>query len=308
MLRYGSIVVFIIGMLLVILGATKILAGVTSAGVSLLFLGALLFGLSFIPRPDSDSTVDAMSPLERLTKIFYAPTEVFQNLRRHPRWFIALLLMALASVVYYNAFLYRLTPERVVNYAVDKTLEMPMLNDEARAEIEKNRAKSIADAKNPVLIAGSAVGTFTGQVFLYTFLGVILFLFALAMGGKMNFWQALTASVYASFPVVIITKLLSLVILFIKDPIDIHPIIGQGSLVQDSLNFLVTPADNPVLFVLLGFFGLLNFYWLWLLATGMKNTGERVTPTTAWTTAIVIWACWLLLSVTLTLLFPSFIS
>lgn len=305
MLRYSSIVVFLIGVVFIILGATKIVPGITGTGVSLLLLGALLFGLSFVPKPEGEL---AMSPIERLTKIFYAPTEVFQNLRLNPRWFIAILLMTIVSTLYYNAFLYRMTPERVVNYAVDKMMEMPMLNDEARAEIEKNRAKSIAETKDPVTIAGNTVGTFTGQVFMYAFLGVVLFLFALVMGGKMNYWQAFAASVYASFPVVIVTKLLSLVILFIKDPIDIHPIIGQGSLIQDSLNFLITPAQNPVLYVLLGFFSLLNFYWVWMLATGMKNTGERVSSTAAWTAAIVIWAVWLLFSLILTLLFPSFIS
>ena len=308
MLRYSSIVVFIVGIVLIILGVTGILSGITGTGVSILLLGALLFGLSFVPKPESDSPVDPMSPFERLTKIFYAPTEVFQNLRRHPRWFIALLIMAIVSAVYYNAFITRLTTERVVNYAIDKTLEMPMLNDEARAQIEKNRAKSIAETKNPIIRAGGAVSNFAGQVFLYAFLGLVLWLFALIMGGKMNYWQAFAASVYASFPVVIIIKLLSLVILFLKDPLEIHPIIGQGSLVQDNLNFLVTPADNPVLYVLLGFFALLNFYWLWLLATGMKNTGERVSATAGWTAALTIWAVWLLFGVLMAFLFPSFIS
>ena len=308
MLRYSSIVVFIIGMILIILGVTNILPGITGTGISMLLLGALLFGLSFVPKPESDSPVNAMSPVERLTKIFYAPTEVFQNLRRHPRWFIAVLLMTIVSAVYYNAFLTRLTPERVVNYAIDKTLEMPMMNDAARAQVESNRAKSIEETKSPVARAGSAVNTFAGQVFLYAFLGLVLWLFALVMGGKMNYWQAFVASVYASFPVVIIMKVLSLVILFLKDPLEIHPIIGQGSLVQDNLNFLVTPADNPVLYVLIGFFSLLNFYWLWLLATGMKNTGERVSATAGWTAAITIWTVWLIFGVIMALLFPSFIS
>lgn len=307
MLRYSSIVVFVIGVILIVLGATKIIPNTVTAGVSLVFLGALMFGLSFVPKPEVIEG-EAMSPIERLTKIFYAPGEVFQNLRRHPRWVIAVLIMALFSTAYYNAFLYRMTPERVVNYAIDKTLQMPMLNDEARAGIEKSRAQSIAENKDPVARVGTAISSFVGLVFLYAFLGVVLFLFALMMGGKMNYWQAFSAAVYASFPVVILTKLLSLVILFIKDPVDIHPILGQGSLVQDNLSFLVTPSANPVLFVLLSFFGLLNFYWLWLLATGMKNAGERVSSTAAWASAIIIWSVWLLFSITMTFLFPSFLS
>lgn len=308
MLRYSAIVVFIIGIIVLILGITKIVPNTTGTGVSLLFLGGLLFGLSFVPKPDSDSPVGEMSAFERLTKIFYAPAEVFQNLRRHPRWLVAILIMTVLSAIYSNAFMYRLTPERITNYAIDKTLEMPMMNEQARAQVESTRKETIEDAKSPISRVTQAVNSFVGQTFLYAFLGLVFWLFALAMGGKINFWQAFSASVYAAFPIAVINRVLSLIILFIKDPTDIHPILGSSSLVQDNLGVLVTPADNPVLYVLLSAFSLLQFYWIWLMATGLKNAGERVSPTTAWTATIVVWLIGVTLSVVMALIFPSFFS
>ena len=310
MLRYSAIGVFVVGVIIIVLGATKVVPNVISAGVGLALLGALLFGLSFVPEPASESQVGEMSPIERLTKIFYAPAEVFQNLRLHPRWLIAILVMTVVSAAYTNVFMNRLGVERFTNYTIDKTLEMPMIanNEEARKSVEAGRAQAIADNKNPVTRVAQTVNTFVGLVFWYAFLGLVFLLFALAMGGKINFWQAMSAAVYAGFPVFIINKLLSFIILFLKDPTEIHPILGSNTLVTDSLNFLVKSSENPVLYVFLGAFSLLNLYWIWLIATGLKNAGERVTGTIAWSAAVGVWLILLTFGVVMAFLFPSFIS
>jgi hypothetical protein len=305
--RLAGIIVAVIGLLIAILSVLKVIPGLTQTGVVMILLGGLMIGLSFVDKPESDET-PRMPTAETLTKIFYAPGEVFQNLRRHPRWLVAVLIMSVLSAIFYNAFLYRLTPERVTNFAIDKTLEMPMMDDEARRQVEAGRAQAIEDSKNPVQRAAQSISSFAGQVFLYAFLGAVFFLFALAMGGKINYWQAFAAAVYASFPIAVIRFVLNTIILFIKDPIEIHPITGQGSLIQDNLNFLVTSSEHPVLYTLLSAFSLLAFYWIWLNATGLKNAGERVTPAIAWSATLAIFLIGLTLSVIAALLFPSFIS
>jgi hypothetical protein len=307
--RLAGIIVAVVGLLLTVLSALKVTAGLTSTGVCLILLGALMIGLSFISKPDPIETPRTSTP-ETLAGMFYAPSEVFQNLRRHPRWLVAVLIMSVLSAVFFNAFMYRLTPDRVTNYAIDKTLEMSMIanNEEARKNVEAGRAQALEDNKNPILRAGQAVNGFVGQVFLYAFLGAIFFVFALAMGGQINYWQTFSAAVYAAFPIAVVRFVLGLIVLFIKDPIDIHPITGQGSLIQDNLNFLVVPSENPVLYVLLSTFSILMFIWIWLNATGLKNAGEKVSSTTAWTASITIFAVILLLSVVSALLFPSFMS
>jgi hypothetical protein len=304
---WAGIIVAASGLLVAVLGALKVLPGMIGTGIWIILGGVLIFGLSFIPKPGADAA-PRMTTADTLLKIFYAPTEVFQNLRRHPRWLVAVLVMSLFSTIYTNAFINRLTAERVVNFTIDKTKEMSFLNDEARANIEKGRADSIEENKNPVRRAGQAVGSFIGLVFWIALLSAIFFLFALAMGGKLNFWQAFAATAYAMLPIYVLRYGLSLIILYLKDPTEIHPIIGANSLVQDSLNFLVTSADNPVLFSLLSAFSLLGFYWLWLNATGLKNAGERVTPTAAWTSVLSIWLLGVVLGVVAALLFPGFLS
>ncbi len=307
--RLAGIIVAVVGFAVAVLGALNVVHGLTQPGIALILLGGLVIGLSFVSKPETEGTSRMPTP-ESLLNIFVSPSEVFQNLRRHPRWLAAALIMAFLSAAYGNLFYYRLTPERVANYAIDKTLEMSFIqnNDQARSQVEAGRPQAIADAKDPVVRSGQAVSGFVGTVFWYAFLSGVFFLFVIAFGGKINYWQSFAAVVYASFPVSVIRFVLNTIILFIKDPAEIHPIMGQSSLIQDNLNFLVMPADHPVIYTLLGTLSLLWFYWVWLNATGLKNAGERVSGTTAWTASISIFVLILLLVATVALMFPSFYS
>jgi hypothetical protein len=305
--RLAGIITAAVGFLVALLGILKVVPGGTQAGIVVLLCGGLIIGLSFIDKPSSEG-VERMSTGATILNIFIAPGEVFRNLRYHPRWLAALLIMSVLASVYAGLFTMRMTPERITNYAIDKTLEMPMLNDDARREIEKGRVQAIADAKDPVARVAQAVSGFAGYVFLYAFAALIFFVFILVMGGRINYWQAFSAAVYAALPVSVIQTLLSTLVLFIKDPDEIHPLMGQRTLVQDNLGFLVTPSENPVLFTLLGSIGILAFYWIWLLATGLKNTGERVSNGAAWTASIGTYALLVMLGLAMAALFPSFIS
>ena len=117
-----------------------------------------------------------MSRERALINIFVSPGEVFQNLRRHPRWLVAVLVMTIASSIFANLFVYRLGAERIANFAIDKTLEMSMIqnNEDAKKNVEASRPQAIADAKDPVVRAGQAVNGFVG-VILVRFSGLVFF-------------------------------------------------------------------------------------------------------------------------------------
>lgn len=307
--RIAGIIAAVAGVLVIVLSVLKIIPSLTTTGIVLILLGILIVGLSFIPKPDTGDTV-RMSTASSFINIFFSPAEVFQNLRRHPRWLAALLIMWLMSAVFFNLFLIRLTPERVTNYTIDKTLEMPMLanNEDARKQIEVGRADALEQNKNPVLRAGQSINSFVGQVFLYAFLAAVFLIFALAMGGQINYWQAFSATIYAAFPIAVIRFIIGTIILFVKDPADIHPILGQTALVQDNLGFLFNPAESPVLYTLLSSLGLLMFYWLWLNSTGLKNAGEKVTPTIAWSATLTIFFVIILFGTIMSWAFSGFLG
>lgn len=307
--RLAGIIVAALGLVVAILSITKIVPHLTQPGVAMILLGGLIIGLSFIDKPDPEGT-ERMSTGSTLGNIFFAPGEVFRNLRRHPRWLVALLLVSILSTAYSNLFMQRLGAERVANFAIDKTMEMGMIanNEDAKKGIEQGRADAVEQAKNPVARAGQAVSSFAGSVFGYCFLAAIFMLFLMAMGGKIDFWQAFSAAIYASFPVSVVRNLLNTLLLYLKDPSDIHPILGQQSLIQDNLSFLVTPSQNPIIYTLLASFSVMMLYWVWMNATGLKNAGEKVSGGSAWSATIGVFVLMLLLGVAMAALFPSFIS
>jgi hypothetical protein len=305
--RLAGIIVAAVGLIAAVLSIMGVIPGLTQAGIVLILFGGLIIGLSFIDKPMSDGA-DRMSTPSTLANMFVSPSDVFRNLRRHPRWLVAALIISALSATYNNLFVNRLGAERVANYTIDKTLEMPIMNDEAKKQVEAGRAAAIEDAKNPVRRAGQAVSGFAMSVVGYTILALIFMLFAMAMGGSLYFWQAFSAAVYAYFPFSVIRSVLNTLVLYLKDPSEIHPILGQQTLIQDNLNFLVLPAQHPVIYTLLGSLSILGFYWIWLNATGLKNSGEKVSGSIAWSASIGVYALLLCLGLAMAALFPSFIS
>ncbi len=306
--RFISIILLVVGVALLIAGITRIApAGTTPLGVGLAFFGALLFGLSFIPRPQPAADAPApLSPAERVLGIFYEPGRVFQNLRTHPRWLAAFFVIAICTALYSVAFVQRMTPEAIANKMSDKIIESGWIPAE---NIPSFREEQLAGIAAPVARVAATTNAAVGLFALMAFFAALYLLGVLMFGGRINFWQALAVAFYATLPVVVIQKLLSLLLLYLKDRDDINLIIDQSGLVRDNLGVLFSPARHPVLFVAASFIGVLSFYGVWLTATGLRNTGERVSSGAAWTIALTLWLLGMVFSVVWGgLLFPNFLS
>jgi len=306
-LRVPAIVFVVLGLIVLALGIAKFLPGGIATGLAFACFGALLFAFSFIPLPETTGAEEPpLSGLQKVAGIFYEPTRVFRNLRAHPRWLAALLVVGSVNVIYTVAFVQRLTPERIVDYTMEKLEQSPIKPPPDRMEAAKEQAMQAA--KQPVQRAQSAAKSFVGLFVFAAFVAGVVLLLVLAFGGRMNFWQAFATTLYAWLPVAVIMKLVSLVILYIKAPEDIHPIMGQETLLQDNLGILFAPADHPALFVLGSVIGVLSFYGLWLRAKGLANAGTKVSSTTAWGVSITLFILALIIGMIFATLFSSFIS
>ena len=247
-----------------------------------------------------------MSTFERLAGIFYGPTDVFRNLRAHPHWLAAVLILGIVNAAYITAFYHRLTPERIVNYTMDKLEDSPIKPPPER--MAEARQQTLDQEKSIAYQVGKAVKTIVAGFFGVAFIAALCLLGVLAFGGRMHFWQTLAVVAYVSFPVGVIQKIISLIILFLKSPDDIHPLIGQESLVTDNLGILFAPKDHPVMFVAATAIGILAFYRLWLTAKGLHEGGTKVSSSAGWGVAITLLVLGLLLSMAFAAIFPSFLS
>lgn len=308
MRRIVGVILAVLGVLLVVarfvIPGGKPLMGV---GIVSILIGLLVFGLSFIksPQPAPDAP-PPLSPAERIMGIFYEPARVFQNLRYHPRWFAAFLVIAIFGGVYQMAFTQRMGGERLALAKAEKVIEGGWIPPEKQAQfkqdaLEEGKSK-IARVVDPFLHA-------SGVFILMLVLAGLFLLLVMIFGGRLNFWQSLCVATYSMLPVVVIEKLLGLILLYIKSPDDIDPIKGeQRGLVRADLSILFTPADHPFLYTLGGMIGLFTIYWLWLLSTGLRNTGEKVSAGSAWGVGLILWFVLALLGLGAAALFPSFVT
>lgn len=311
--RTYTYVAFGVGLVLLIAGALKLVPGVTGAGGALAFLGLALFGLSFIPRPSAAASPDRAGPadaapmsfFERLSGVFFEPSRVFRSLRANPHWLAALILVALLQYAYGTAFVFRLTPERIVNHTMDKVVESGFVTADIAAQ---QKEVQITQLKDPVQTAGRAVTSVAWTFGVTALAAAFALLLVMLFGGRINFWQALSALLHAAIPVVVIGQVLNLVLLYVKDPDDIHPTLGQGGLVTDNLGALFSPAEHPVLFAAASAVGVLTFYHVWLRASALRYAGERVTSGTGWTVSIIFWVIGLLFAIAISSLFGNFMS
>ena len=305
-LMWAGIGLFVIGVLVVGLGLLRVLPGMAGTGAGVCALGILFFAFSFMRLPAIADAPEKMSAPATLVGIFFEPTRVFRNLRAHPQWLAAILLVGVINAAYTAAFYKRLGPERIVNFTYDALAEGPIkpppeqMAESRQADLEK---ESSTTGK-----IGKAIGDVVKEFFGVAFVAAICLLGVLAFGGRMHYWQAFAVMAYVGVPIAIIQKLVSFIVLYLKAPEDIHPLLGQESLVYDNLGLLVSSKEHPVIFSFLATFGVIIAYRIWLTGTGLREGGYKVSSTAAWGVTITLLVLFMLFRMGAAAIFPSFLG
>ena len=306
-LRPFAIAFFVLGLMIIGAGFPKLFPGGIQTGIILALGGIILFAFSFIPLPVISDAEPPLPFFSKVAGIFFEPTRVFRNLRAHPHWIGAWAIVFVLSVIYSFMFVQRITPERIVDYMSEKMSQMGAFAPPPD-RIESMKETQLSQLKHPIERVGTVIKSAVGIFVLGAFTAALCLLGTLAFGGRINFWQALSVVFYYWIPITAIQKILGLVIMFLKAPEDLHPIRNQETTLQDNLSILMSPADHPVLFVLLSFIGLTWLYLLWLRAKGLRFGGTKVGYGAAWGVSISLYILLMLFVTVWTSLFPGFVS
>jgi hypothetical protein len=318
MRRIVGVIIFVVGLLLLLSNLLLNVQGVKGLGIFGMCVGAALFGLSFIPKPAPKADAPApLSPVERITRVFYEPEPVFKNLRHHPRWLAGFLVIVLFSVAYQMALTQRLGVER---FAEDEAvreieggfvpLERVSADDYRQAKIRAAIATADRDKITaPFWVAGLAL------IGVLVLAGIYL-LCVLAFGGRINFWQALTVAVYGALPQIVVSTVLSLILLYIQSPTDIIPLEAQRhglaradlGLLFKTTNPMSNTLERPIVYTLATFIGLFQLYGWWVTVSGLKNVSEKISGGSAWAIAFILWLVGMLLTVVLSMLAPTMVA
>src|SRR5688572_33169484 len=100
---------------------------------------------------------------------------------------------------------------------------------------ETQLAAQMDALKNPVQLAASTLNAFPFLFVLFAFAAGLSLLGLFAFCGRINFWQALAASVSSAFPIIVIQKVLGLIISYLKSPDDLPSILNPFSTLPDNL-------------------------------------------------------------------------
>lgn len=307
-LRPVAIALIVLGLIVVGGGAAKFISGGLTTGAAICFFGIVLIALSFVPLPAVPEPEAPLSFFEKLTGVFFEPSRVFRNLRAHPHWVGAFAVMCVLSAIYSFAFVQRITPERIVDHTAQKLAEMGPPFAPPPERLQAVRDQQLQQLTNPAERIGGVAKQFVGIFVVGVIIAALSLLGILAFGGRMNFWQALAVTFFSGLPVIAIQKVLGLVILYLKAPEDLHPVLNQQTTLQDNLGILISPAAYPVLFVIASFIGLTSFYGLWLRAKGLHLGATRASSGQGWGVSIVLWVLLLILATIFTWMFAGFIS
>jgi hypothetical protein len=246
-----------------------------------------------------------LPPTERITSLFFEPARVFQNLRYHPHWLSAFLVIALFTTAYQIAFIQRVGPETIAAATIDKTIESGFIQPDKAPAI---RQQQIEAAKSPFSRITGPLNQIGGMFIFMLIIAGLYTVGVLVFGGRLNYWQSLAVVVHAALPAAIISSILSLILLYIKSVDDIDPLKGQRGLERADLSILFSSAEHPYLYTIGTFIGILTLYRLWLTATGLHNTSERLSTANAWVIALLLLGLGLVLALIAAALFPAFVS
>src|SRR5947207_11300487 len=144
-LMYAGIGLVVVGIIVAVLGIVGIVTGGAGTGGAFCALGILFVAFSFIRLPVVPNPPPRMSTAGTLTGIFFEPTSVFRNLRAHPQFLAAILLAGIMNAAYATAFVHRLTPERIINFTVEKLEESPF--KPPPEALDKMRTEGVAQQK-----------------------------------------------------------------------------------------------------------------------------------------------------------------
>jgi len=234
--------------------------------------------------PSEPPPLSKMSEPARLAGVFFSPGKAFADIARRPRWWIPVILSAILSTVYLNAFTQRVGWESVIRPAMEKnqsTQNMPVQQREQLIRTTAGLYKYVGYWS--ILI--SLLSVFIIAV-------ILMFLFDTMMSAGIGLKRMMAIVAYAFLPMMIYTAL-SMVVLFLKDPDEFN--------LQNPLMFNVgayLSTDAPAALRSLG--SSIDLFSLWvivLLAIGISAAAHKISFGKALAGVALPWALYVCIKV-----------
>jgi hypothetical protein len=224
--------------------------------------------------------VHEMSEAARLAGVFFSPGKTFNDIARRPRWWIPVILIAILGTVFLNAFTQRVGWESVIRQAIERLPNAQSMTAEQRQQAITNGARLY----QYLGYGGSAVGTL---FYVFVVAVLLMFLFDTMMSAGIGLKRMMAIVAYGFLPLAIQT-ILSMVVLFLKDPDEFN--------LQNPLMFNVgayLSPDAPAALRAVG--SSIDLFSLWiivLLAIGVSSAARKMSFGKAFAGIALPWVLW----------------
>ncbi|MEO6334621.1 MAG: Yip1 family protein [Pyrinomonadaceae bacterium] len=221
-----------------------------------------------------------MSEASTLGNIFFEPGNTFEDLRRKPRFVLAMLVICILSTVYAFGLYYKIGDAGVRQWAteqMDKNPAVGSLTSEQKSDAV-NRQMTITKIARylwPLIIA------------IILFIGGLLYWAASkAFGGSGGFLHAVSVFVYSSLPPTVVAMIANFIVLAFKSVDDLDFGASQRGVLHASPAMLLDGKAYPVLATVVGTLDLFMI-WGWVLAAiGLRIT-NKISSASAWTIVLI---------------------
>jgi hypothetical protein len=239
----------------------------------------------------AETTVDTLPPsepqpskgaFERIIGVFFEPTATFADIARSPSFIVPLLLMMVCSCATAVTMMQRIDAEQMVRQQIMKSsraAEIPKEQLEKQVEMGSKFAKYSFFAV-PVIL----------PIMLLIFTGVFFIMSNFVFGGSATFKQLFAVVTHAQLPGILL-GILTIVVLFLKDPADID----IQNMVATNLGPLISEETSKIGHRLAISMDLFSFWQIFLLGKGISAAG-RLTFGKALMAVLIPWALYVLVA------------
>jgi hypothetical protein len=154
---------------------------------------------------------EPLSEMQRISGVFTEPSRVFPDIARHGRWWLAVAILILLSVVSVSAMVARVGYDLMIEKALEQSRQVQEMSAEQRAQVYESQRKFMPIAFRvlpPIAVFGSMLIAAGALLFSYRFL----------LDTDVKYREALNITVYASLPPAIVANIMFYALLYLKPP------------------------------------------------------------------------------------------
>jgi len=216
---------------------------------------------------------------ERIAGVLFAPADAFEEIARRPGAIAPLILFILAG--YASSFI--VIPRLDIDAITTAQQDAMRKKNPNVSQADLDRMARIGTSFNKVILWAAPVLL----VVIYVIIAAVLLLAFRLMGGEGTFHQALSATLYAWIPLLILSIITTIVVL-VRGSFDPTT---AATLVMSNPAFLVDMKEQPVLYSLLSSLDVFTIWTLVLLAFGFAALARMARSSAA----AIVFSLWVAL-------------